>query len=62
MNDLKVNLEYHKGNLCPVKYQVCQEGYCSECHVYRNEVKIMRNIIIKPAQGYVSSRGVLTPA
>ena len=30
------NLEYHRGDLCSLRYQICQEGYCAECGIYRN--------------------------
>jgi hypothetical protein len=26
-----VSLEYHKGQLCRFKAQLCQEGFCAEC-------------------------------
>lgn len=33
--DLHLN---HKGLRCPYKDILCQEGWCSECNIYRKEV------------------------
>jgi hypothetical protein len=32
MNKLSVN---HKGQTCIVSLQLCQEGYCKECEIYK---------------------------
>jgi len=29
----------HKGQLCPYKNILCQEGYCSECQIYMDCVE-----------------------
>ena len=42
MMDYKPSHEYHKGSLCMVKYQICQEGYCSECRISLEQLKLPR--------------------
>ncbi len=38
-------LQYHKGERCPyVPDVLCQEGYCSDCYLYR-QVKAHSNFI-----------------
>jgi hypothetical protein len=32
MDSLPIN---HKGQSCIVSLQLCQEGYCSECEIYK---------------------------
>jgi predicted metallo-beta-lactamase superfamily hydrolase len=34
---MTVNLEYHKGSFCVYSSVFCQEGYCSECEIYRKK-------------------------
>lgn len=28
---------YHKGELCRYKPIICQEGYCSDCQIYKEK-------------------------
>ena len=42
MMNYQLNLGYHKGSLCPVKYQICQEGYCSDCRISREQIMASR--------------------
>jgi hypothetical protein len=44
MIEPRVDLEYHKGRICLFKYQICQEGYCSQCHLYKGKLKKVRLI------------------
>jgi hypothetical protein len=32
------NLEYHKGQICNFKPIMCQEGFCSECLIYQENL------------------------
>jgi hypothetical protein len=31
--------EYHKGGECIVSTKFCQEGYCSDCQIYRDYLR-----------------------
>ena len=35
--------EYHKGGLCIHKMIICQEGYCSECHIHMAALHLKNN-------------------
>ena len=35
--------EYHKGGLCVHKMVMCQEGYCSECHIHMAALHLKYN-------------------
>jgi hypothetical protein len=39
MKEQMPNMEYHRGEICPFKCTLCQEGYCSECSIYRSTLK-----------------------
>jgi hypothetical protein len=39
-----VNQEYHKGSFCVYTSVFCQEGYCSECEVYRKRSAAVSSI------------------
>ena len=39
-----VNQEYHKGSFCVYTSVFCQEGYCSECEVYRKRLAVVKSI------------------
>ncbi len=32
-----ISLEYHKGQLCRFKPLLCQEGFCAECIISREQ-------------------------
>jgi predicted metallo-beta-lactamase superfamily hydrolase len=38
---MTVNLEYHKGSFCVYSSVFCQEGYCSECEIYRKKLMLI---------------------
>jgi len=38
--NMTVDLENHKGEWCVIKPEIlCQEGYCSECQIYKDHLK-----------------------
>ena len=36
------NLAYHKGSFCIYTPIFCQEGYCSECDIYRRKQLLVK--------------------
>jgi len=34
----------NKGLMCPFKTSVCLEGYCTECRIYLDRLKLRRKI------------------
>jgi hypothetical protein len=39
-----INLQYRKGTPCICSSVFCQEGYCSECDIYSNNVSKMQSV------------------
>jgi|GEM_PF-4598688 len=40
---MAVELENHKGEWCVIKRGIfCQEGYCSECQIYKDNLKMTK--------------------
>ncbi len=40
-------VEFHKGGLCIHRFQLCQEGFCSECIIHHDILRA-RNEPVRP--------------
>ncbi|XUW99971.1 MAG: hypothetical protein TUN42_08750 [Dehalogenimonas sp.] len=54
-----MQIENHKGGVCIYQFQICQEGFCSECHIHQNAMKTASTkqlVIATTAKKYKTDR------
>ncbi|QNT76935.1 hypothetical protein [Dehalogenimonas etheniformans] len=34
-----MQVENHKGCVCLYQFQICQEGFCSDCYIHQSAIK-----------------------
>jgi hypothetical protein len=36
------HIMYYRGQRCPLTNQLCQEGFCRGCEIYKNKTELIR--------------------